>query len=46
MFYGHDPREVRQYAWQDVVAFLDCLPMLQQSHNYGGLNELLDTSDR
>lgn len=36
MFYGHDPREIRDYSWRDVEAFLYVMPGLA-SQSFAGL---------
>jgi hypothetical protein len=35
MSYGHDPREIREYAWRDIELLLTVAPLLDQRGGLG-----------
>lgn len=37
MYYGHDPRDIREYSWRDIELALTVAPIIDQR---GGLGDL------
>lgn len=39
MYHGHDPRDVREYPWRAIDAYLTIEPLLDARNSLGGIPE-------